>query len=166
MANRYIKNPYDIVAVGDVVTVWVLTVDQERRRVSLTMIRPGTVRQAPQRRSQAPRAPQAARAQQGRRPPRVQSQAPPPASTPPPAPSPPQVESAPPAPAPAASAVVNPPPAPPPPRPAPPPRKPKRHVAKPKLSKDALERKVPLRSFGELEVFFETQDKKGQPPAP
>ena len=38
MANRYIKSPYDVVAVGDVVTVWVLTVDQERRRVSLTMI--------------------------------------------------------------------------------------------------------------------------------
>src|SRR5439155_5468439 len=34
MANRYIKNPYDVVAVGDVVTVWVMTVDQNRRRVS------------------------------------------------------------------------------------------------------------------------------------
>src|SRR5262249_54347988 len=27
MANRYIKNPYEVVAVGDVVTVWVRTVD-------------------------------------------------------------------------------------------------------------------------------------------
>src|SRR5204862_432406 len=44
MANRYIKSPYDVVLVGDVVTVWVLTVDQERRRVSLTMIKPGTER--------------------------------------------------------------------------------------------------------------------------
>src|SRR5207253_4362048 len=44
MANRYIKNPYEVAAVGDVVTVWVMTVDQNRRRVSLTMIKPGTER--------------------------------------------------------------------------------------------------------------------------
>ena len=31
MANRYVKSPYDVVAVGDVVTVWVLKVDAERR---------------------------------------------------------------------------------------------------------------------------------------
>ena len=48
MANRYVKSPYDVVAVGDVVTVWVLTVDQERRRVSLTMIKPGTERKPPE----------------------------------------------------------------------------------------------------------------------
>src|SRR5204863_7429632 len=50
MANRYIKSPYDVVAVGDVVTVWVLAVDQERRRVSLSMIAPGTERRPPERR--------------------------------------------------------------------------------------------------------------------
>jgi protein Tex len=44
MANRYIKSPYDVVAVGDVVTVWVMKVEQDRRRVSLTMIAPGTER--------------------------------------------------------------------------------------------------------------------------
>ncbi len=38
MANRYIKNPYEIVAVGDVVTVWVIKVEGDRRRASLTMI--------------------------------------------------------------------------------------------------------------------------------
>src|SRR5262249_45196009 len=42
MANRYVKSPYDVVAVGDVVNVWVISVDKERRRVSLTMIQPGT----------------------------------------------------------------------------------------------------------------------------
>jgi uncharacterized protein len=42
LANRYVRNPHEIVTVGDVVTVWVLNVDQERRRVSLTMIPPGT----------------------------------------------------------------------------------------------------------------------------
>src|SRR5262249_19997915 len=48
MANRYIKNPYDMLAVGDAVTIWVLAVDQERRRVSLTMIKPGTQRRPPE----------------------------------------------------------------------------------------------------------------------
>jgi len=50
MANRYVKSPYDVVTVGDVVTVWVLSVDKERRRVSLTMISPGTERRPPERR--------------------------------------------------------------------------------------------------------------------
>src|SRR5205809_618465 len=44
LANRYIKSPYDVVSVGDVVTVWVMTVDTVRRRVSLTMVQPGTER--------------------------------------------------------------------------------------------------------------------------
>ncbi len=50
LANRYIKTPHDVVSVGDVVTVWVMSVDQERKRVSLTMVKPGTERQrgAPQ----------------------------------------------------------------------------------------------------------------------
>src|SRR5262249_46481599 len=48
MANRYIKNPYEVVAVGAVVTVWVMTVDQNRRRVSLTMIKPGPERKPPE----------------------------------------------------------------------------------------------------------------------
>src|SRR5262249_19786454 len=55
MANRYVKSPYEVVAVGDVVTVWVLTVDPQRRRVSLTMIRPGTEREPPERRPAGPR---------------------------------------------------------------------------------------------------------------
>lgn len=44
LANRYIKNPHEIISVGDVVTVWVMTVDHERKRVSLTMVKPGTQR--------------------------------------------------------------------------------------------------------------------------
>src|SRR5262249_28883196 len=50
LANRYIKSPHDVVSVGDVVTVWVMSVDHERKRVSLTMVKPGTERQrgAPQ----------------------------------------------------------------------------------------------------------------------
>ena len=42
MANRFIKSPYEVVHVGDVVSVWVMTVDAERKRVSLSMIPPGT----------------------------------------------------------------------------------------------------------------------------
>jgi uncharacterized protein len=44
MANRFIKSPYDVVNVGDVVSVWVNSVDPERRRVSLSMIPPGQER--------------------------------------------------------------------------------------------------------------------------
>jgi uncharacterized protein len=44
LANRYIKSPHDVVSVGDVVTVWVMGVDGERKRVSLTMVKPGTER--------------------------------------------------------------------------------------------------------------------------
>src|SRR5205814_9025024 len=54
MANRYVKSPYDVVAVGDVVNVWVLKVDENLRRVSLTMIQPGTERCPPERRGPPP----------------------------------------------------------------------------------------------------------------
>lgn len=38
LAKRFVKHPMDIVAVGDVVTVWVEEVDAERGRIALTMI--------------------------------------------------------------------------------------------------------------------------------
>jgi uncharacterized protein len=50
MANRYIKNPYEVASVGDVVTVWVRSVDMDRRHVALTMIPPGTERKPGERR--------------------------------------------------------------------------------------------------------------------
>jgi uncharacterized protein len=168
MANRYIKNPYDIVSVGDVVTVWVLAVDQERRRVSLTMIRPGTQRRPPEKK------PQAAEEGQGR-------DRPPP-SRPPQRPRGRFVAVARPGQAPAAQtknagqtpAVVS---QPPPKQPAPPaapaaqqppprPRRPQRQAPKPKLSKAALEGTAPLRSFGELRAFFEAQQHVQPPPPP
>ncbi len=40
LSNRFIKNPMDVVAVGDVVTVWVEQVDAQKQRVSLTMLQP------------------------------------------------------------------------------------------------------------------------------
>ncbi|WP_078551287.1 Tex family protein [Bacillus alkalicellulosilyticus] len=40
LTNRFVKNPLDVVAVGDVVTVWVDSIDQKKQRVALTMIKP------------------------------------------------------------------------------------------------------------------------------
>ncbi len=37
LADRFVKNPHDVVAVGDIVTVRVVGIDMQRRRVSLTM---------------------------------------------------------------------------------------------------------------------------------
>src|SRR5262249_32285892 len=62
IANRYIKNPYEVVAVGDVVTVWVRAVDMERRHVSLSMIAPGAERKPERRQERPQRAPREQRA--------------------------------------------------------------------------------------------------------
>ncbi|MGD9719973.1 MAG: Tex family protein [Pirellulales bacterium] len=52
LANRYVRDPHDVVSVGDIVKVWVHDIDKTRRRVSLTMIAPGTERPAPPRRGE------------------------------------------------------------------------------------------------------------------
>ena len=67
LANRYIKSPHDVVSVGDVVTAWVMGVDGERKRVSLTMVQPGTER---------PRGGPQERGDRGRRPAQGQGQGP------------------------------------------------------------------------------------------
>ncbi|HLJ97357.1 MAG TPA: Tex-like N-terminal domain-containing protein [Gemmataceae bacterium] len=154
MANRYIKNPYDVVAVGDVVTVWVLTVDHERRRVSLTMLKPGTERKQPEKGAQAPRPQRGSRPPRGRRPPPAKGQtgAPPAQGQ---ATSPPQRPRQP-----AAAGTVSSQPATTPspaPQPSARPRRPARSAPKPKLSKAALEGAAPLRTFGELKAYFEAQ---------
>lgn len=41
MSDRFVKHPSQIVSVGDVVTVWVLEVDEKKKRIGLTMKRPG-----------------------------------------------------------------------------------------------------------------------------
>ena len=38
MSERFVRHPMDVVSVGDVVDVWVLAVDPERERVSLSML--------------------------------------------------------------------------------------------------------------------------------
>lgn len=49
LANKYVKDPHEVVSVGDIVKVWVHEIDKTRRRVSLSMIAPGTERQQPKR---------------------------------------------------------------------------------------------------------------------
>jgi len=80
LADRFVRDPHDVIAVGDIVKVWVLEVDKERRRVSLTMIAPGPrhapsagrreSRHAPQRGSDGPKRPASGERPrpQGRRP--------------------------------------------------------------------------------------------------
>lgn len=40
VTNRFLKHPSEVVAVGDVVTVWVLEVEEAKKRISLTMKKP------------------------------------------------------------------------------------------------------------------------------
>ena len=49
LANRFVRDPHDVVAVGDQIRVWVTSIDQDRRRVALTMIEPGTEQSPPER---------------------------------------------------------------------------------------------------------------------
>lgn len=171
MANRYIKSPYEVVLVGDVVTVWVMAVDQDRRRVSLTMIKPGTERKPPERKPQEQRPPRPNRPPRGaRRPPLGHGPvATPKGPRPVPAPSGEGQQNA----EPVAGTAASAPPPPqqparhqaPPPRPtAPPPRRPAKKPPKPKLTQAALQGKAPLRTFSELSVFFEAKDTPDEPP--
>jgi protein Tex len=65
LSAGYVRDPHDVVAVGDQVRAWVSSIDKDRRRVALTMIAPGTERPKPQkqqrgrgRRQDAPQQPQ------------------------------------------------------------------------------------------------------------
>jgi len=178
MANRYVKSPYDVVSVGDIVHVWVIAVDPQDHRVSLTMIRPGTERKPPERGAAREGPPPQRR--EGRRegggPPRGRRPG-----------GPPQRRGGPvPAQQPAgqgsgsgeaAAATAAPPPprqygrggphggrgrgAPPPPQVQP--RRPSRPLPKPKLSQDQLKGAADLRTFGELAAFLEAKKKPDEP---
>ena len=39
MADRFIRHPSEVVSVGDVVTVWVVSVDEKKKRIALTMVK-------------------------------------------------------------------------------------------------------------------------------
>lgn len=57
LSAGYVRDPHEVVAVGDHVRVWVASIDKERRRVALTMIEPGTERPRPQKSSKPRRRP-------------------------------------------------------------------------------------------------------------
>ena len=42
MADRYIRHPSEVVKVGDVVKVWVVSVDEKKKRIALTMVKDRT----------------------------------------------------------------------------------------------------------------------------
>jgi uncharacterized protein len=159
MANRYIKSPHEVVAVGDVVKVWVLSVDADRRRVSLTMIAPGTERRPPERRpQQQPRdgqrhgpPPGGGDQQRGGRPPRRGRR---PAAAPAAQPAPGAV---------ATEQPVAPPQRHPPRRPLPE-RRPPKPKPLPTLTKAKREGKEYLTTLGELEAFFKAREELPPPP--
>jgi uncharacterized protein len=173
MANRYVKSTYDVVSVGDVVSVWVLLVDKERHRVSLTMISPGTERKPPEkkpeprerrpergerrpergdRREGGERAPAAV----GGRPPQQRGRRP----------LPPRGGGRAPQGRPAAHAAAGTHAAAAQAQQQAPPRKPKRQPPKPKLSQAALAGASPLGTFAELAAFWEAKNKEETPPPP
>ena len=38
MAEKFIRHPSEVVKVGDVVKVWVVSVDEQKKRIALTMV--------------------------------------------------------------------------------------------------------------------------------
>jgi uncharacterized protein len=163
LADRYIRDPHEVVGVGDMLKLWVVEVDRGRRRVSLTAIEPGSERPARPKREERPqqRPPRAQQPQQARpQRPKPAAGGPPPAGGPPAGGRPPQAG------------------APPrqrqdrrPQRGGPPkrdqgPRVIEREATKPKvvkpITKAQEEGKQPLRSFSDLlQLFDKKKDKKG-----
>ena len=177
MANKFIKNPYEVVGVGDVVSVWVVEVDKDRKRASLTMVAPGQERKPEPRpafQAPPPRPPRQARQPQPRRDDRRDDRPAPPRPSRPAGPPPsrqpqdrtakfqkPRLTVTPPSEGPSATAGGSAGPG------AQPgePRRSGKPKALPKLSTDALAGKAPLGSFAELEAFFKTKDTPSAPPA-
>ena len=176
LANRYVRDPHEVVSVGDIVKVWVHEIDKTRRRVSLTMIAPGTQRTPPpQARRNGKRPGQAAPQRPARRqqpaagsrtaqPPRRGRQAAAPPDRRPTRRRPPHSAAASvaagSAPARHAGRDVRPAEA------SSPHRKPH---AKPKpvvpLTNEMKAGKAPLRTFGDLKQFFELAGARAEPPA-
>lgn len=141
LARGYVKDPHDVVAVGDIVRVWVLEVDRERRRVALTMLAPGTEKPTrperpprPERSERPPRPQGEGRPQSGGRPSHAKGRGRREHGRPP-----------------AHGGQA-------PPRP----ERPKKPLPPPKLTKAMKEGKEPLRSFRELFAFLD-QPKEDQP---
>ncbi len=148
LADQFIRDPQEVVSVGDFLKVWVIEVDKERRRVSLTAIDPSAARRPRERREGKPR--------RYNRPQQQSSSAPPAAAAPPAAqrPQPAQQRQPQRPPRPAgkkpppkfANRTSGPPPKPKPVRP---------------ITKAMLTGQQPMRSFSDLVQFYE---KKQQDP--
>jgi uncharacterized protein len=39
MAEKFIRHPSEVVKVGDIVKVWVVSVDERKKRIALTMVK-------------------------------------------------------------------------------------------------------------------------------
>lgn len=145
LANRYIKSPYDVVVVGDVVTCWVIEVKAEEKKISLSMIPPHQPREREPRREDAPRPPRSER-----RPAAPRGDRPPPQERPPqdgPRPQRRRFEARTPQHTPQQAA----PPA------AAPPRSSKPKPI-PKLTEEKKTGKAALNTFGELMAFFKAKE--------
>ena len=80
MGDRFIRDAHELVAVGDIVTVWVVSADKERKRISLSMLPPGAETRSGSRKAKSGRpdsAEDAAEEKRPRRRPRRKSAAPP-----------------------------------------------------------------------------------------
>lgn len=161
MSNGYVSSPHDVLSVGDVVTVWVDSIDTERKRVSLSKIKPGSEATKAERSPRPKSKPQSAKPQsskppaskpQSRKPQQKtnQNKAVPPANK--------QTKSA----TPASSET-------PPsgnrkhqsgPHSKPHSKKPKKTVPPPKLSKDVEEGRKPMRGFDELNALWKKRPDK------
>jgi uncharacterized protein len=163
LANRFVRNPHEIVTVGDVVSVWVMAVDNERRRVSLTMIAPGTERQPEEhspREARGERRQGGERQQQGDRPPR-QDRGP---DTGPRGDRPPRRGQQRRGPRPEKQPAQEGHATPPPPQRRFPERKPPKPKPLPKLTAEKREGKAYLNTLGELEAFFKARETPAEPP--
>jgi len=153
LADKFVRDPHEVVAVGDVVKVWVVEVDKQRRRVSLTMIPPGTPRTG----SRHEGRPQHGRPQQQQQQQQQQQegQSRPPRTGRPPRGDRPRPPRRPPAEGGAPPKAKQPPK---------PPYKPKR-PPKPvtPITDEMKTGKAPMRSFSDLAQFFETRQEP--PPA-
>jgi len=68
MANKYVRDAHEVLSVGDSVKVWVVEVDKERKRISLSMLPPGTERKRERREPREPREDRRRSSQQDRPP--------------------------------------------------------------------------------------------------
>jgi uncharacterized protein len=153
LSPRYVRDPHDVVSVGEVVRVWVLELDKARRRVALTML-------TPEERERQQQIAEQRKEGRGRRPDRGGRQQPagdrPRATSPPP------------------RAGDRPPPARPPRRrgkqPTGKPREPQPRVYEAKPAKEAKpltkamkEGREPLRTFGDLAQFLRSSEPAPEP---